>query len=59
MTGDHLGVVAIQSAMPPAVFCLVVANEYDFEPERVTANVVAVTLVSLLTLPVVLLLFAS
>ncbi|MEZ5342086.1 MAG: AEC family transporter [Acidimicrobiales bacterium] len=57
LTGDLVGVVAIQSAMPPAVFCLVVANEHNFESVRVTANVVAVTLLSLLTLPVVLIVF--
>ena len=54
--GDNLGVVAIQSAMPPAVFCLIVAREHNLEPERVTANVVALTLASLLTLPIVLVL---
>ena len=59
LAGDNLGVVAIQSAMPPAVFCLIVAREHGLEPARVTANVVALTLLSLLTLPVVLILFAS
>ncbi len=55
--GDNLGVVAIQSAMPPAVFCLIVAREHGLEPERVTANVVALTMLSLVTLPIVLILF--
>lgn len=54
LEGDNLAVVAIQSAMPPAVFCLIVAREHKLAPERVTANVVALTLLSLLTLPVVL-----
>lgn len=54
LTGDDLGVVAIQSAMPPAVFCLVVATEHDLERDRVTTNVVTMTALSLLTLPVVL-----
>lgn len=53
---ENLAVVAIQSAMPPAVFCLIVAREHDLEPERVTGNVVALTLLSLLTLPVILVL---
>ncbi len=56
LQGNDLGVVAIQSAMPPAVFCLIVAREHDLEPQRVTANVVALTLLSLLSLPVVLVL---
>ncbi len=54
LTGDFLGAVAIQSAMPPAVFCMVLAMETNLEPERVTSAVVTTTLVSLVTLPVVL-----
>ncbi len=54
LTGDYLSVTVIQSAMPPAVFCMVLALEHDLEPEEVTATVVAVTLASLITLPVVL-----
>jgi len=54
LTGDNLDVVVIQSAMPPAVFCVVVALEHDLEPKRVTTAVVTMTILSLLTLPVVL-----
>jgi len=56
LTGDLVAVSAVQSAMPPAVFCMVVALEHDLEPEAVTSTVVFATLVSLATLPVVLLL---
>lgn len=52
--GDNLDAVIIQSAMPPAVFCAVVAAENDLLPERVTAAVVVVTIGSAFTLPVVL-----
>jgi predicted permease len=55
LAGDLFDAVVIQSAMPPAVFCAVVAIENDFEPERVTRAVVATTLASALTLPIVLL----
>ena len=54
LVGDDLGVVIIQSAMPPAVFCMVIALEHDLEPDRATNDVVAVTLASLVTLPVAL-----
>ncbi len=59
LEGDLLWVVAIQSAMPPAVFCMVLAMEHDLEPERVTSAVVMTTLASLLTLPVILALAAG
>jgi predicted permease len=55
LDGDALDAVIIQSAMPPAVFCAVVALEYDLAPNRVIAAVVGGTFVSALTLPVVLL----
>lgn len=55
LTGDARAAVIIQSAMPPAVFCSVVAAENDLLPERVTAAVVLATIVSAVTLPVVLL----
>ncbi len=55
LDGDALDAVVIQSAMPPAVFCAVVAIQYDMAPERVTAGVVVGTLASAATLPVVLL----
>lgn len=54
LTGDDLGVVIIQSAMPPAVFCMVIAIEHDLEADRATNDVVAVTLAALISLPVVL-----
>lgn len=56
LAGDELGAVVLQSAMPPAVFCLAVALEHDLEPERVTTAVVGMTLLALLTLPVALVL---
>ena len=56
LDGDNLGAVAIQSAMPPAVFCLIVAREHGLEADRVTTSVVTMTALSLLTLPVVLVL---
>ncbi len=55
LEGDVLAAVVIQSAMPPAVFCAVVAAENDLLPDRVTAAVVLATLASVVTLPVVLL----
>ena len=55
LDGDALAAVIIQSAMPPAVFCSVVAAENDLLPDRVTAAVVATTGISVVTLPVVLL----
>ena len=55
LEGDALDAVVIQSAMPPAVFCAVVATENDLVPERVTAAVVVVTIASAFTLPIVLL----
>ncbi|MEM7273846.1 MAG: AEC family transporter [Actinomycetota bacterium] len=56
LDGDVLAAVVIQSAMPPAVFCAVVAAENDLEPARVTSAVVLTTVASVLTLPIVLLL---
>ena len=55
LAGDDLGVLVIQSSMPPAVFCAVVALEFDMEPERTTRTVLGTTLVALLTIPVELL----
>ena len=55
LEGDAFGVLVIQSAMPPAVFCAVVALEFDMEPERTTRTVLGTTLVALLTIPVALL----
>lgn len=54
LDGDDLGAVLIQSAMPPAVFCVLIALQHDLEPEEVTSTVVTTTLLALITLPVVL-----
>ena len=54
LTGDDFDVAIIQSAMPPAVFCVVVALEHNLAPQRVTTSVVVTTLASLVTLPIVL-----
>jgi predicted permease len=54
LEGDFFDAVVIQSAMPPAVFCSVVALENDLVPDRVTRAVVATTLGSIVTLPIVL-----
>lgn len=54
LTGDDRGVIILQSAMPPAVFCMVLALEHDLEADRTTNDVVMVTVLSLLTLPIAL-----
>ena len=54
LTGDDRGVIILQAAMPPAVFCMVLALEHDLEAERTTNDVVMVTIASLLTLPIAL-----
>lgn len=54
LEGDAFGVLVIQSSMPPAVFCAVVALEFDMEPDRTTRTVLGATLVALLTIPVAL-----
>lgn len=54
LEGETLGVLVIQSSMPPAVFTAVVAMEFDLEAKRVTRIVLGTTLVSLLTIPVAL-----
>lgn len=59
LTGDLAAVSAVQSAMPPAVFCMVVALEHDLEPEAVTSTVAFATVAALFTLPIVLLLTPS
>ena len=51
LAGD---VVILQAAMPAAVFTSLVALEHDMEPDLVTTIVLAGTLVSVATLPVVL-----
>lgn len=52
LDGDLLAVTVIQSAMPPAVFCLVVALEEGLAPRIVTSTVVAATLAATITVPV-------
>lgn len=54
LEGNALGVLIIQSCMPPAVFTAVVALEFDLEPERVTKTVLGTTLVALATIPIAL-----
>lgn len=54
LDGDDRAVVILQCAMPPAVFCMVLALEHDLEGERTTNDVVATTLAALITLPVAL-----
>ncbi len=54
LEGAVLGAVTIQSAMPPAVFCMLVALEHDLVPDRVTTTVVTTTAAALVTVPVVL-----
>ena len=58
LAGDDRGVVVLQSAMPPAVFCMVIAIEHGLDDERSTNDVVAVTLASLISLPVAITLVA-
>ena len=54
LEGDDRAVVILQSAMPPAVFCMVLAIEHDLEAERTTNDVVVTTVAALVTLPVAL-----
>lgn len=54
LEGMPAGAVTIQAAMPAAVFTAVVAMEEDLEPDFVTRTVVAGTLLSMLTLPVII-----
>jgi len=54
LTGDDRAVIILQSAMPPAVFCMVLAIEHDLEADRTTNDVVMTTVLSLLTLPIAL-----
>ena len=44
----------LQFAMPPAVFTALIALEHDLAPDLVTTTVLAGTLASVLTLPVVI-----
>lgn len=54
LTGLPAAVVILQSAMPAAVFTSLIALEHDLEPDLVTTTVLAGTLISVATLPVVI-----
>lgn len=54
LAGDAAAVLIIQAAMPAAVFTSLIALEHDLEPDYVTSVVLAGTLLSAVTLPVVL-----
>jgi len=47
-------VVVLEAAMPAAVYCVILANEFDAEPALATSVVVVSTLASTLTLTVLL-----
>ncbi len=46
--------VVLEAAMPAAVYCVILANEFDAEPALATSVVVVSTLASVLTLTVLL-----
>lgn len=48
------GAVVIQAAMPPAVFAALIALEHDLIPDRVTTIVLGGTLLSVVTVPLVI-----
>ena len=54
LSGVPAGVLVLQAAMPAAVFTALVALEHDLEPDLVTTIVLAGTLASVITLPVVI-----
>ncbi len=54
LDGDSRAVATIQAAMPPAVFCVLLAMEFDLEPNQTTNDVVVATIASLVSLPIVL-----
>lgn len=56
LQGAVRGVVLIESAMPVAVFCYLLAARYDRHPEEIAGAIVISTLVSFATLPALLLL---
>ena len=55
LTGDASGAVILQAAMPAAVFTAVLAIEQRTRPDETATIVMAGTLVSVLTLPLVIL----
>lgn len=56
LEGAVRGVILVESAMPVAVFCYLLAARYDRHPEEVAGAIVISTLVSFATLPALLLL---
>lgn len=54
LSGSPADVVVLQAAMPAAVFTSLIALEHDLEADFVTSVVLASTLISALTLPVVI-----
>ena len=54
LEGILRGIVLIQAAMPSAVFNVLIASNYDRNPDKVAAVVVLSTLLSFLTLPLLL-----
>ena len=55
LEGTIRGVVIIESAMPVAVFCFLLAARYDRHPEDVAGAIVISTVLSLASLPALLL----
>jgi predicted permease len=53
--GVTRGVVLIQSSMPVAVFCFLLAARYDRDPEDVAAGILVSTLAAFVMLPLLLL----
>jgi predicted permease len=47
-------VVILQSAMPPAIFNFVLAEKYNQDSERVASIILAGTLISVITTPVII-----
>jgi len=54
LTGLDLQVLVMQSAMPTAINTLIWVNEFGGEPPRVARTIIASTLLSLGTLPILL-----
>jgi len=55
LQGVTRGVVLIQSSMPVAVFCFLLAARYDRDPEDVAAGILVSTLAAFVMLPLLLL----
>ena len=54
LEGDAAKVIILQSSMPPAVFNFVLAEKYNRDSETVASIIMAGTIVSLITIPLVL-----